>query len=320
MRLFPVFIKRVVAAASGVLFGEDDQVAMADSVGDLSAEVPEVVEFSDPLGAEPSVEEALGLASSPDAGVANDDSVVVADTVAGVWAPVEVFGAAESPVAVLSGTETVAAAETTQPTLQADDTLRTSELASIDLDGWQCPRSTTPDADKWGDAWVDEQTGQTGVNHGNESPLNIVNTVVRRRFAFLKMDLRSLTGVTGRNVAGSGLTLFVVNSSALLAVNLTLFFERRSDDASPFTESTINWTNRPTGLTALFSKTLAVPAAQSGLLTVPLAKADVDALLGHYVCVRIESDSTTTSVSARSREAATAADRPTMTLKLQRLT
>lgn len=249
--------------------------------------------------------------------IGHDDEMALGDALQpGAELP-ETVGFGDEEVNALALGEALGATDTNRPSTALPEQVQVAEQGRIDLTEWRCPRSGSPDADPWGDAWVNEAVGQTGVNHGNETPLRVVNTALSRRFGFLKFDLRKLSGLTGQTAAGSGLRLFCGNTSAVAAVTLTLFFERRSDDASPFTESTLTWANRPTGLTALFSKTLIVPVNSSGPLTVALAKADVDAMVGHFVCVRIESDNLTQEVTVRSREAATDTERPTLALKLQ---
>lgn len=180
----------------------------------------------------------------------------------------------------------------------------------------------TADGDDWGDGWTNNTVGQTGVNHGNETPLNIAAGVagVGVELAFVAVNLKRFTGCTA--VGGvHTITGVFTNGSLLVASTITL---RGGPSAlgggatRPFTESTITQANQPAAPTG-FVLTANLPAAAvDTLLTFTLNDAQLQTVLGKWATLRFESSGATTTNPDRlvSREGA-AANKMGITFKVQ---
>ena len=176
-------------------------------------------------------------------------------------------------------------------------------------------RSTSPDADTWGDAWTEATLGQTGVNHGNETPLQVGNlTALTERRGFMKIDLRGFSALAAAGGSHALVLNIGGNTSGLTAVVMTIAFGGQA--ASPFTESTLTQSNQPATPTG-FTKAVTLPAgAPVQDYSIALSDAEMQQLLGRWaLLVMTVPLLTTVTISPRSREAA---EKPTLTFTARR--
>jgi hypothetical protein len=139
------------------------------------------------------------------------------------------------------GTSSVTATAIKTDTLHLDgDTFRGSAFIN------KVNRTGTPNTDVLTDAWVDATAINQGVNHGNESPLPIsdeaVVQVVTRR-AYFRYDLTKFTPFTAP--AGSSMVFRIWGDTTTAAGLQTVEARFSNSAATPFTESTLTWTNQP---------------------------------------------------------------------------
>lgn len=140
-------------------------------------------------------------------------------------------------------------------------------------------RSGAPDSDKWGDAWTDAAIGQTGTNHGNESPIIAASIVGAERRAYVKVDLRGFSKTATGNA--HTITCRVMNSSLIAAQTLRLR-AGGNGSTSPFTESTIAQNNQPAIPTDVDITSGNVAANTTQTLTFTLTDTQMNELLGEW--------------------------------------
>lgn len=165
----------------------------------------------------------------------------------------------------------------------AETIYRKNEVGAFSFRYQTRPRSGSPDSDDWGDAFTDATVGSTGTNHGNESPINAVQaTSITERRIYIEANFTRFSGMSANG--SSTFSLFIANSSVLLATNITLFFGAQT--SRPFIESTITQSNQP-ALPSLFSFPQAVTNTDSRY-TFTLSASQVDQLLGKWVLIAIQ--------------------------------
>lgn len=194
------------------------------------------------------------------------------------------------------------------------ETLQRNDLAIFTVNLTAVDRSGTPDSDDWGDAWTDSTIGQTGVNHGNESPLQATGLVTGVKRAYVKINLTRYTGLT----ATGGAHTFVFKArNTNLVLSSTLAIAMQGQAGNPFTESTITQSNQPAVPTAI-TRSVTVPAGDVlTTFTLTLTNAEMDQLLGKWALIVFTTADLTQLNNITSREG-TAGDEMTLTFKATR--
>lgn len=178
-------------------------------------------------------------------------------------------------------------------------------------------RSSTPDTDDWGDAWTDSTVGQTGVNHGNETPLQFANVAVGAKTAYAEINLTRFSGLTP--VGNSHTLTFKVNNTTAAAGNFQFAMGPSALGGGairPFTESTITQSNQPAAPTSITRSLMAATGLQT--ITVTLTDAELSQVLGKWALIVIGQSFVQTSAwTTPSREDATFTNRMNITFKVQ---
>ena len=187
-------------------------------------------------------------------------------------------------------TATVAATES------KSDTIHWPELTRGRVINIKTDRTGTPDTDMQGDGWVDSTVGNTGINHGNESPLlvsdeNIIPAVTRR--GLLKWDLTRFANLSAPT--GGTMDFSIWGDTNIAIVAQTVEFEFSQSAASPFTESTLTWANQPAvggnavtkSFAALLRTNVLVPEYQE--YAISLTAAEYGPYLGKWLMCRVTS-------------------------------
>lgn len=165
-----------------------------------------------------------------------------------------------------------------------------SDVLKLEVQETAQARSGTPDSDSWGDAWVDRTVGQTGVNHGNETTMTVsAVTALTEQDGYLEFNGTRLSATLVDDGAQSTLTFKVQWATVALSPNATLQVDFQTSAGRPFTESTVNASNRARfNSAAPFSQRTFV-AAQDGTLrthVVTFTAAELNAILGNWLLVQ----------------------------------
>lgn len=194
----------------------------------------------------------------------------------------------------------------------APDKIQRGDLATFTVALSAVSRSGSPDSDQWGDGWTDSSLGQTGVNHGNETPLQFGNVTVGTKLAYLQIDLTKFTGLTATGNSHP-LVFNMVNNDAGSA---TFQFSAAGQAGKPFTESTLAQSNQPATPTAITRTPTAAVGANT--ITVTLTDAEMQQLLGKWVLIVLgKSFAGTNAWTTPSREDATPANRMKLTFTVK---
>lgn len=184
-------------------------------------------------------------------------------------------------------------------------------------------RSGTPDTDDWGDAYTDNTVGSTGTNHGNVSPLSVAGGAagIGVLQGYVEINLTRFTGFTAL-----GSATITAQVSCNSAISGTQTFTLHGGPSAlgggatrPFTESTITQANQPATPAAFAPTYVATTTTNFVTATWTLTAAELNTILGKWALLVITSAGGTvaTPLFVKSREAATAAERMTITMTLQ---
>lgn len=208
-------------------------------------------------------------------------------------------------------------------TVPLPETVRLPDAFTMRAADIRVDRSGAPDADMYSDAWVDGLLANQGVNHGNESPLQVSDQAVpaTQRDGFMKWDLRkfgTLTAPTGGTLV---LEIWAGHATAAGVNGHAIFSNKGASD--PFTESTITWTNRPAVGSGVIDRSFVSPFVNAGAppaqILLSLTAAEYGSYLGNWLMVRFTSDAlAVTPLNVVSREGATTAQRPRLSLDVRR--
>ncbi len=174
-------------------------------------------------------------------------------------------------------------------TLAPAETARTADAIKCVLAETSMARSGSPDADAWGDCWVDRLIANQGVNHGNETTMQFsAVTASTRHDAYSEVSFARFTGL----VAGTGASTLEFNvdwPNVALNPNATVQLDFLVSASRPFVESTCNASNRARfSSSAPFTQRTFV-ATQNGTRrthSVTLTTAEVDAILGNWLLLQ----------------------------------
>ncbi|MDQ6719333.1 MAG: hypothetical protein M3003_00885 [Candidatus Dormibacteraeota bacterium] len=181
-------------------------------------------------------------------------------------------------------------------------------------------RSPTPDADSWGDAWVDRLLANQGVNHGAAAALTVsAGSALSQTDGYAKIDFRRFASLVGG--AGASTLTFAALWSAFTATPAgTLLVDLVSNAASPWTESTITANNRARFTSSSPYSRRSFGAVFDGVTrthTITFTPAEVNDFVGNWLELQFTvADLTAASIGVQSREAAVATDRPSYSLSL----
>lgn len=194
------------------------------------------------------------------------------------------------------------------------------------VDNLKVARTGTPDTDHLGDAWTDGSPLNTGVNHGNESPLPTSGNLLSAtsQFPWFKWNLTTPRFIGLAHRAGVGTCQFSFWASQGLAVVQTLNVILWTSAANPFTESTINFSNQPTppavgtGNRVDRSFSILVGAA-NGRYDINLTATEFAPFIGNWMLIRMDSSAVlATPINIVSREGATSGERPLLSFDFQK--
>lgn len=200
-------------------------------------------------------------------------------------------------------------------------------MTMLDVD---VSRTGTPDNDLMFDAYTNQTAATAGTNFGNadllvRGPASIGNANERK--AYLAIDFTGMTGFGQNNqlngfTSAFGLTIQFSNSNGLVAATLNVNF--RAVASKPFTESTITWNNSTalaTTGTSVASTTRSVPAGGGfSASTFFLTASNMSNIWGNWMLVvfSMAGAAIPDTVTIRSRDNATASNRPKFSWSAQR--
>lgn len=195
-----------------------------------------------------------------------------------------------------------------------NEALHIRDAASYTMTSAQFGASGTPDSDKSGDGWGDQASAAT--THGTEVTMLCKGGSTAPgsdiRFAFLEFDLTGVTGCTA-TASGGSLTFVASTSNAVLATGLTVGFAVQA--TKWFTESTLNWTNRPTPTLTNLTPTTSVATGAAAAYTVTFTQAQLNTMIGKWLLFQFSTagGAAPDTVTIVTREGATTANRPKLT-------
>jgi hypothetical protein len=184
----------------------------------------------------------------------------------------------------------------------------------------QSTPTATPDADLFGDYWADQAS--PGTTRPTASPLQAKQTLPassNAREGFIKIDLTRFAGFVADATAAFAMRIALTGNTTS-AVGDSVGWAVFRQVASPFTESTANYTNRPTGGTSVRTGTQALAGATDTPFNIDLTAAQLDPALGGWLYIRLTGGDATgvLTVNVYSRDDATASRRPSVPLNLLR--
>lgn len=314
-KIFSTVVKRFTTIISGVANliwpetvnasdADKGSTALPESANAVDAEsdttaLPEVANVSDAMvgSGTGSQAETVNSSDASAASSATPETVNVSEVASGTFAPLDTANASDA-----MGSQTATLPET----------VNSSDGVLLVISG----------VEPQGDNWTDQAS--TGTNHGTDATLiskgkSTLSSDERR--AFMEWNLTGLTGFEADPNAASPrgrVTFRNTMSGSVLAV--TLASDLQSNATQPFVEASQNWSNQA-DFTSRQTFSTNIPDTTPAFINLDLSDATVNAIIGQWVQLKIAQATAALppTHTIDSREAATAANRPVLTLKLRRI-